>query len=277
MQQVLPDGDAIETALALAVPAPSIRNTQPWRWRIGDGAVHLFLDPERATTSAERDAVLSCGAALHHLRVAFAALGWSAVVRRLPDPADPGHLAAVELVRHRPTKLDAALSAAISCRQSDRRPFASSPIQSGYVTLATERAGGLGAVVRLATGPARDRLIEAAWLAMGRPAEPRDRVDEAELLVVGTAADDRLSRLRAGEAMSAVLLTAANVGLATCPLTETLESARARRKLLGYTANPQVIIRIGRALDVAEPLPFTSRRGVDDVLETRACEEGAYR
>jgi hypothetical protein len=55
-----------------------VHNTQPWRWLVGDHSVHLMADRARgvpATDPDGRDLLLSCGAALHHLRVAFAALG----------------------------------------------------------------------------------------------------------------------------------------------------------------------------------------------------------
>ena len=47
--------------------------------------------------------------------------------------------------------------------------------------------------------------------------------DQAAFLVLGTASDDTLSHLRAGEALSAVLLRATALGLASCPLSQPLE------------------------------------------------------
>ncbi|MEU7767750.1 NAD(P)H nitroreductase [Nocardia sp. NPDC049190] len=318
MYHELPDDNTIHTALELALRAPSVHNVQPWRWRITDRSVHLDLDPTRAPPYADpvqRDLVLSCGAALHHLNVAFAALGWSAVVHRLPNPVDPNHLAAIELVRHRPTPLDIALSAAIAQRRTDRRHYASWPIPPGYLGLVTERAAALGAIVRQAADPAHDHLAEAIrksaarhatdpdnryalsdWsdrrntagcvpaedtpsqgaedeLPVGDVATPplvdnADETDYAKLLVLGTSALDRLSRLRAGEAMSAVLLTATNVGLATCALTEPLEIAdvrrMVRRSILYDIAYPQVVIRIGWA---PISMPTLPRRLVEDVVE----------
>ena len=321
MEQGLPDDRTVATALAQAEQAPSIHNTQPWRWRVGDRSVHLDLDPSRAliaTDPDQRDLVISCGAALHHLCVAFAALEWSAVVHRLPNPDDPAHLAAVELVPHRSIPLDIALASAISRRRSDRRRYSSWPIPAGYLGLVTERAGALGATIKLVSDGSRDRLTDAirkaaAWHAADpeylselaiwtgrhgstegvparsapqpRPvdelparafaaaslADPAYEPDHAELLVVGTSGDDRLSRLRAGEALSSVLLTATNVGLATCPLTEPLEIPKLRRDVrvgvLNNVAYPQVVIRIGWAPTSDAPLPATPRRSVDETVE----------
>ncbi|MFI7665589.1 Acg family FMN-binding oxidoreductase [Nocardia sp. NPDC049526] len=321
MDYGLPDEHTVQAALALAVRAPSAHNTQPWRWRIGDRSVHLYLDPARALPSTDpdqRDMVLSCGAALHHLRVAFAALGWSAVVRRLPDPAEPNHLASLELVRHRPNPQDIALSAAIARRRNDRRRFSSWPVPPGCLGLVTERAARLGAAVRQVTDRSRDRLVDtlrvaAEWHAGdseyrfelaewsgrhetsdGVPARntPPFRADDefparvfagprldyeahetdfAELLVLATTGDDRGSRLCAGEALSVVLLTATNVGLATCVLTEPLEIPvlrhRVRADVLGDYGYPQALIRIGWAPTSSERLSTSPRRAVEDVVD----------
>ena len=51
------------------------------------------------TDRSTRQAHISCGAVLDHLRVAMAAAGWMAVVDRFPTPNNPGHLATVEFTR----------------------------------------------------------------------------------------------------------------------------------------------------------------------------------
>jgi nitroreductase len=60
----------LSTAIEHALRAPSVHNTQPWRWRIRPNAVELHADWNRhlvATDPDRRDLVLSCGAALHHV------------------------------------------------------------------------------------------------------------------------------------------------------------------------------------------------------------------
>jgi hypothetical protein len=97
---------------------------------------------------------------------------------------------------------------------------------------------------------------------------PVDRPDEAVLAVLGTASDDTLSQLRAGEALSAVLLTATALGLATCPLSQPLEIGATRRTLrddvLEGTLSPQIVLRIGWP-PVGPPLPATPRRSFADI------------
>ena len=101
-----PDLDTVRSALELAVRAPSVHNTQPWAWRYTEHSLHLFADRDRALDATDpqgRDLVVSCGAVLHHARVAFAAMGWATTVHRLPNPALPDHLAALEFTALDPT------------------------------------------------------------------------------------------------------------------------------------------------------------------------------
>ena len=103
-------------AVTLACRAPSLHNSQPWRW-IADGALHLFADRTRlvpATDSSGREMILSCGAVLDHLRVAIAAAGWDTTVDRFP-------------IRHSPTT--SPQSSSIRYRSSGA-PSAHGPMQS---------------------------------------------------------------------------------------------------------------------------------------------------
>ena len=86
------DESVLNDALVRAVRAPSVHNSQPWRWRVGPHGVDLYTDATRRlprTDPAGRDQVMSCGAALHHLLVALADAGQGARVRRIPDPPGP--------------------------------------------------------------------------------------------------------------------------------------------------------------------------------------------
>lgn len=121
----------ISSAVALACRAPSVHNSQPWHVVAQDGAIRLFLQPHRvphATDHSGREAAISCGALLDHLRAAAAAAGWDAAVARFPNPNDLDHLATVtfspaELV----TDGDRARADAILRRRTDRLPMAGPP------------------------------------------------------------------------------------------------------------------------------------------------------
>lgn len=117
----------IEQALRAATRAPSVHNTQPWRFVVASPFVELHLDRERVLAVADpaaREARISCGAALFNLRLAIEAAGRAAVVDLLPDPARPDFLAVVRVSGARPpTPEQTTLAQAITRRVSNRRPF----------------------------------------------------------------------------------------------------------------------------------------------------------
>jgi nitroreductase len=147
MNARFPDAGTIRTVLALASRAPSVHNTQPWRWLVGQESLHLYSVADRQLPNTDpdgRDLILSCGAALNHCVVAFAAVGWQAKVARLPNPADPSHLAAIELSRSTADPVDIALAAAIPRRRTDRRHYSSWPVPVGDIALMAARAARNG-------------------------------------------------------------------------------------------------------------------------------------
>ena len=147
MNALFPDAGTIRTVLTLASRAPSVHNTQPWRWLVGSQSLHLYADTSRQLPNTDpdgRDLISSCGAALNHCVVALAALGWRAKVVRLPNPADPNHLAALELSRSTADPVDIALAAAIPRRRTDRRHYNSWPVPVGDIALMAARAARNG-------------------------------------------------------------------------------------------------------------------------------------
>ncbi|WP_243663734.1 nitroreductase family protein [Rhodothermus marinus] len=65
--------------LNYAVLAPSVHNTQPWRFRVVGSEVELYADRTRALAVADpedRQLIMSCGAALFHLQVAMRHFGY---------------------------------------------------------------------------------------------------------------------------------------------------------------------------------------------------------
>ncbi|HEY0813212.1 MAG TPA: NAD(P)H nitroreductase [Pseudonocardia sp.] len=128
-------------AVEHALLAPSVHNTQPWKWRVRADAVELYADLDRhlvGTDPDRRDLVISCGAALHHLRVVLAAAGVAVAVARLPDPEDSTLLAVVHIVADgRIDEQAAALAGAIGDRRSDRRAFAPEPAHPAQLRLLT--------------------------------------------------------------------------------------------------------------------------------------------
>jgi nitroreductase len=317
-----PDPETMQSIVSLAVRAPSVHNSQPWRWRIGECTMDLYADRDRhlpATDPDERDLLLSCGASLHHALVALAASGWQAKVHRFPDAADPNHLAVLEVYRRAAGELDIALAAAIPRRRTDRRLYNSWPVPAADIGLMGARAARAGVMLRLVESlpklrhivaesvrlhatdydylseltiwsgryasragvparntpqPDRTAPIPARRFAGPALAQPTGTVaedDAAVVLALGTKDDSQLSRLRAGEATSLVLLSATAMGLASCPVTEPLEISATRsavqEEVFGGDGYAQMLLRVGWAPVNAEPLPSTPRRPLTDVVE----------
>lgn len=321
MNARFPDAGTIRTVLALAARAPSVHNTQPWRWLVGQESLHLYSVADRQLPNTDpdgRDFTLSCGAALNHCVVAFAAVGWQAKVSRLPNPADPSHLAAIELSRSTADPVDIALAAAIPRRRTDRRHYSSWPVPVGDIALMAARAARNGVTLcqvedtdklhAIVTQSVWDHMTHdylaelTAWSGRyasvaGVPAhstpqsDPHAKIpgrlfagptlsmpsgssaadDNAIVLALGTRNDDRLARLRAGEATSLVLLTATSMGLANCPVTEPLEvpdtREAVRSEIFGNGNYPQMLLRVGWAPINADPLPATPRRDLSDIVD----------
>jgi nitroreductase len=117
------DDAALTRAAEVAAYAPSLQNTQPWRWRVDGDSMRLYAEPIRQLAASDpggRLMVLSCGAALHHARIALAAQGWRINVDRLAKPDRPQLLAQLSIVgRTEETQTARRLLRAVHMRQTD--------------------------------------------------------------------------------------------------------------------------------------------------------------
>jgi nitroreductase len=168
MSATVVETKVIENAVWSACRAPSLHNIQPWQWVFGDGQLRLFLDPSRVTDTDQsaREALVGCGAALDHLRVAAAAVGWRAHIHRFPMPDSPNHLASIEFTRMDfVTDEDRRRAGAIWKRHTDRLPFSAPTDWESFEPGLNDAV--VGATVRLDVLPdeARPRLVEAAQIA----------------------------------------------------------------------------------------------------------------
>ena len=168
MPDTMVDAEVIKSAVQLACRAPSLHNSQPWRWVADGGSLKLFLDRDRVVHSTDRsgrEAIISCGVVLDHLRVATAAAGWTATVDRFPNPNNLDHLASVEFSpmdfvtdAHR-RRADAILS-----RRTDRLPFAAPPEWESFGPILCADAGDSGVQLDVIADEARAELAEASQL-----------------------------------------------------------------------------------------------------------------
>ncbi len=124
--------DEVQGALVAAIAAPSLHNSQPWRFRCTPSAIELHADLSRelpATDPEHREMMLACGAALLNLRLAIRMLNVATDVRLLPDPRHPDLLAEIRPEGFaRATENDRLLASAITRRHTNRRPFLDDPV-----------------------------------------------------------------------------------------------------------------------------------------------------
>ena len=122
------DQKVLHDIVEQATRAPSIHNTQPWRFVASGDVLELWTDPTRGLAVLDpngRARHLSCGASLLHARIAAESAGYAAAVVLQPDPAQPEHLADIQLTWGA-TPLSGDLSEAISTRRTERGAFSSS-------------------------------------------------------------------------------------------------------------------------------------------------------
>lgn len=297
MKQMLAD------AATAAGFAPSLQNTQPWKWVVRNrfGSLELHADRSRQLESSDpqgRLLTISCGAALHHARIALAAGGWGHEVDLLPDAAEPDLLAIIKLgPQTRPTPEAIRAFSRIRTRHTDRRPVGDEPPPHEAIeamraagtaegvnihVLTEDQVGLLGSAAvradRMEIVDPRQRTELAYWVGGDRPdgtgvpmevipsavgrgvvpgrdfvrggrLAPREGSDRAAvyLMLFGNG-DEPGDWLRAGQALSATWLTAAERELSVLPFSSVIEVAATReamRAILSGLGYPYLVLRVG--------------------------------
>jgi hypothetical protein len=163
--------------VAAATRAPSIHNTQPWRFTATTDLLHLHLDRERALPVLDptaRQQVISCGVAVEFAAVALRAAGVEADVDLLPSPGDVDHLASVRAAgSHEATDEDSALAAAIEQRHTERAPFQPRTVPDELVDRLQADTGRLGVWVK----PITESEEEVATVFLISRAEEMEQSD----------------------------------------------------------------------------------------------------
>jgi hypothetical protein len=156
--------------LAIAARAPSVHNTQPWRFSVGMHAIDLYADPERQLSQDRdgREMLISCGAALFGLRLAVRGLGYLPSVTLFSERSKPWLLARLALGPKAPvTEAERRMLAALPHRHTHRGAFDPGPIPAGLLPRLQHDALAEGAVLALAEtagqyGKLADLAAEAA-------------------------------------------------------------------------------------------------------------------
>jgi hypothetical protein len=138
------DPQELRAMLSAAHLAPSVHNTQPWRFVLTSVGIELHADTSRQLTRIDpdcRELIISCGAAMLNMRVAAAAMRRVVHVQLTPDAGDPSHLATLTFgARRRIPPADAELSPAIGRRHTHRRRFGNGVVAPQTLAAMVEQA-----------------------------------------------------------------------------------------------------------------------------------------
>ncbi|WP_375503487.1 Acg family FMN-binding oxidoreductase [uncultured Jatrophihabitans sp.] len=312
--------------VACASRAPSIHNTQPWRWTFDGHVLDLRADRTRQLHVADRDGhslLISCGAAAELTALALRTHGWTSNVSVLPDVTDPDLLVRFTLTGRDQSDPQAAGMVTVAAgRRSERRAFGPGPVAVEVIDRLREAAQFAGVYAHF---PSRaEEMVELAVVVSSadrfQRADPlfaaevaswrRDGADDgipdsvipevpahsprhtdmplrdfeagiagSQLITAGadekpliavifTDTDTSADRLNAGRAMMRLMIQAELDGIASCPLSQSVDLLAFRtrlRTLMSWNGHPQMMLRLGHR-PAGHPAPLTARRPVDDVL-----------
>ncbi|MEV0718010.1 nitroreductase [Asanoa sp. NPDC050611] len=175
--------DDLATVTELAVRAPSMHNSQPWRFRLDGGAIEVRTDLTRLPDipAAAWAGRVSCGAAVFNLRLALAVLGKPAGV--VPRPLDRGPDVVAHLVPDQPrpaSGAERALYAAIPRRHSNRAPFSADTVPADLRFRLRQAAEAEGGWLDLIIGASAVNALAEVVNAANRVLQ-RDEAYAAEL------------------------------------------------------------------------------------------------
>jgi len=191
--------ETFRRSVVRATLAPSIHNTQPWRFVLRSGVLDVYADHSRQLLVLDptgRQLHLSVGCAVFNARVSLAASGTNPAVRRLPDPAQLTLLASIDVGDEAVDRELAVLDPVIGLRQTNRRRFASGEVPPEVVNTlvsAAEREGAILDPVDLED----DRMALARLVQRADSLEISDAAYRAELRAWTTTDPDRRDGVRA--------------------------------------------------------------------------------
>jgi hypothetical protein len=157
------ENEKLAFCLRYAILAASSHNSQPWHFRVDSRHVDLYADRTRTLPIVDpdgRELVISCGAALLHLRLAMRRFGLVPEVQTFPEPVSQDLLARVRIAGYAPPGGDETrLFDQIPQRRTNRQAF---------------EPRDLPAVLMTALG--NDAEVEGAWLRIAKGDDARHAV-----------------------------------------------------------------------------------------------------
>ncbi len=162
----LTEDEVARYVVAAAVWAPSVHNTQPWRFTADGRQVSLYADAGRQLRVADpdgREMMISCGAALFTARLALRSLGYIPQASVLPDPGQPLLVARVGWGQQAEcTEFEQQLFGQVRQRRTHRGGFDLVPLPAGLLATLRQGAARYGAMLRVVADDGRRAALAAA-------------------------------------------------------------------------------------------------------------------
>lgn len=177
--------DQVVDLLRTAGRAPSLHNSQPWRFSVTPQTIELHADARRSPVVADpdgREMRIGCGAALFNLQLALAVQGIRPIVTILPDRERRDLLA---VIRHggrkQPTPEQRDLLRAVSLRRTDRHPYTDAPVDTPALHALRRAALDEGAWLHIVQEPGQRAALRgiAARAHREQEADPAFRAEFA--------------------------------------------------------------------------------------------------
>ena len=166
MSESLTKAEITRRVVAEAIWAPSVHNTQPWRFSVEEHGIGVHADASRRLAIADpdgREMMISCGAALFTVRLALRSLGYIPAVQMLPDPGDPLLVARVTWRdRAAVTEYERWLFSQVRSRRTHRGAFHPEPLPSNLLAMLRQEVVRDEAALRIVADDGRRATLAAA-------------------------------------------------------------------------------------------------------------------
>jgi nitroreductase len=187
--------DEVGILLSSAGAAPSMHNTQPWRFEVTGPVVDVLLDVDRTLPAEDPSGRLiriGLGAAAFNIRVAAAMLGYETTLAIDPDPDRPDIAVRIFLGARQPARQSpiGSLYGELRRRRTYRGPLLTTEVSPMVLDQISAAAGAEGADLRWLDATARDKMRRILHEADELDLHDEDRLTERGRWVGGDRRHD---------------------------------------------------------------------------------------